>query len=70
MTQPAHLTRFLPISALGDAVRELVGNSLVEISKWDGVDRWRIVTHHGRTEIVNAICRAAFLGELKEKRSS
>jgi predicted nucleic acid-binding protein len=24
------------------------------------------VTHHGRTEIVNAICRAAFLGQLDE----
>ncbi len=24
------------------------------------------VTHHGRTEIVNAICRAAFLGHLDE----
>ncbi len=23
-----------------------------------------IVTHHGRTEVVNAICRAAFLGQL------
>ena len=22
------------------------------------------VTHHGRTEIINAICRAAFLGQL------
>ena len=24
------------------------------------------VTHHGRTEVVNAICRAAFLGQLDE----
>jgi predicted nucleic acid-binding protein len=24
------------------------------------------VTHHGRTEIINAICRAAFLGHLDE----
>lgn len=34
---------------------------------------WRVkvkgsltVTHHGRTEVVNAICRAAFLGQLDE----
>ena len=25
------------------------------------------VTHHGRTEIINAICRSAFLGQLNEK---
>ncbi len=25
------------------------------------------VTHHGRTEIINAICRASFLGQLDEK---
>ncbi len=25
------------------------------------------VTHHGRTEVINAICRAAFLGQLDER---
>jgi len=28
------------------------------------------VTHHGRTEVVNAICRAAFLGQLNEEALS
>ncbi len=26
-----------------------------------------LVTHHGRTEVTNAICRAAFLGHLDEQ---
>jgi hypothetical protein len=26
-----------------------------------------LVTHHGRTEVVNAICRSAFLGQIDEK---
>ena len=26
-----------------------------------------MVTHHGRTEVVNAICRAAFLGQIDEQ---
>jgi predicted nucleic acid-binding protein len=28
------------------------------------------VTHHGRTEIINAICRAVFLGHLTEDAAS
>ena len=36
-----------------------------EMAVWRAkVDGSLAVTHHGRTEIVNAICRAAFLGHL------
>lgn len=36
-----------------------------EMSAWRAKLRGTLpVTHHGRTEIINAICRAAFLGEL------
>ncbi len=36
-----------------------------EIAAWRSKVRGVLaVTHHGRTEIINAICRAAFLGQL------
>jgi predicted nucleic acid-binding protein len=36
-----------------------------EMSAWRAKLRGALaVTHHGRTEIINAICRAAFLGQL------
>lgn len=36
-----------------------------EISAWRAKTRGALpVTHHGRTEIVNALCRATFLGHL------
>ena len=36
-----------------------------EIAAWRAkLDGALAVTHHGRTEVINAICRAAFLGEL------
>ena len=36
-----------------------------ELAAWRAKIRGALtVTHHGRTEIVNAICRAAFLGQL------
>src|SRR5437867_560787 len=36
-----------------------------EMAAWRAKRRGAMtVTHHGRTEIVNAICRAAFLGQL------
>jgi len=36
-----------------------------EMAAWRAKVRGALpVTHHGRTEIVNAICRAAFLGQL------
>jgi hypothetical protein len=36
-----------------------------EIATWRAKIRGALaVTHHGRTEIINAICRAAFLGQL------
>lgn len=37
----------------------------LEMAAWRSKLRGALaVTHHGRTEIVNAICRAAFLGQL------
>jgi predicted nucleic acid-binding protein len=39
-----------------------------EMAAWRGRLRGDLaVTHHGRTEITNAICRAAFLGQLDSK---
>jgi predicted nucleic acid-binding protein len=36
-----------------------------EMAAWRAKHRGALtVTHHGRTEIINAICRAAFLGQL------
>jgi predicted nucleic acid-binding protein len=36
-----------------------------EISAWRARVRGTLpVTHHGRVEVINAICRAAFLGQL------
>ena len=38
-----------------------------EMAEWRAKVKGSLaVTHHGRTEIVNAICRAAFLGQLDE----
>lgn len=39
-----------------------------EMTAWRARVRGALpVTHHGRTEVINAICRAAFLGQLDEK---
>lgn len=39
-----------------------------EMSAWRGRTSGTLaVTHHGRVEIINAICRAAFAGHLTEK---
>jgi predicted nucleic acid-binding protein len=39
-----------------------------EMAAWRSKIRGGLpVTHHGRTEIINAICRAAFLGQLDQK---
>jgi predicted nucleic acid-binding protein len=36
-----------------------------EMAAWRGKVRGTLaVTHHGRTEVINAICRSAFLGQL------
>jgi predicted nucleic acid-binding protein len=40
-----------------------------EMAKWCTSVRGALpVTHHGHTEIVNAICRAAFLGHLDAQK--
>lgn len=37
-----------------------------EMTAWRAKTRGALaVTHHGRLEVINAICRAAFLGEIK-----
>jgi predicted nucleic acid-binding protein len=42
-----------------------------EMSAWRGrISGTLAVTHHGRVEIINAICRAAFVGHLSEKAAS
>jgi predicted nucleic acid-binding protein len=39
-----------------------------EMAAWRGKTKGALaVTHHGRTEIINAICRAGFLGQLDAK---
>lgn len=39
-----------------------------EMAAWRAkVSGTLMVTHHGRTEVVNAICRAAFLGQIDEQ---
>ena len=42
-----------------------------EISRWSRRNDEPIrVTHHGRTEVVNAICRAAYRGQIDESEAS
>ena len=42
-----------------------------EISKWYRKNDEPIkVTHHGRTEVINAICRAGYLGHIDENETS
>jgi predicted nucleic acid-binding protein len=39
-----------------------------ELARWRANTRGSLpVTHHGRTEVINAICRAGFLGQLEEQ---
>ena len=39
-----------------------------EVAAWRAKVKGTLaVTHHGRTEVINALCRAAFLGQLDEK---
>ena len=42
-----------------------------EMSAWRGkVGGTLVVTHHGRVEIINAVCRAVFLGNLTPEAAS
>ena len=42
-----------------------------EISRWSRRNGEPIqVTHHGRTEVINAICRAAYRGQIDENKTS
>jgi predicted nucleic acid-binding protein len=57
---------YLDPSALSRLYLHQAGSQ--ELAAWRAKVKGTLaVTHHGRTEVVNAICRAAFLGQLDEK---